>query len=176
MIFAWIELARYNEQSCRAADLPACGVLAGAARQIMVVMPPTTTAPSPTAFINACSTGDAQKVERLIHGGAAADTRDKYGLTGLIWAGRKGRVEVAEVLLSHGADIEGTDVRGRTSLFHAVTYKRYKFVEYLAEQGANVNPVDSHGWTPLDFASRNHNIKMAASLERLGARRAATEA
>lgn len=129
-----------------------------------------------TAFINACSTGNATEVERLLREGAAADTRDKYGLTGLIWAGRKGRIEVAKVLLANGADIEGVDVRRRTSLFHAVTYKRYEFVEYLVLQGGNTNPIDMHGWTPLDFACTNHNVKMARLLEGLGARRRAAKA
>ncbi|MEX2172326.1 MAG: ankyrin repeat domain-containing protein [Pirellulales bacterium] len=131
---------------------------------------------SATAFIRACSSGDATMVAQLLREGVAADTRDKYKLTGLIWAGRKGHVEVAKILLLNGSDIEGIDVRGRTSLFHAVTYKRYDFVEYLVSQGGNVNPVDKHGWTPLDIATSNHNVKMARLLEGLGGRRVATKA
>ena len=127
------------------------------------------------AFIRACSRGDATELARILSQGMPADTRDKYGLTGLIWAGRKGHVEIAKILLSSGADIEGTDKRGRTSLFHAVGYKRYDFVEYMATQGANLNPIDVHGWVPLDFSVSNHNVKMAGILKRLGAKQIATK-
>ena len=83
---------------------------------------------------------------------------------------------MAKTLLAHGANIEFKDVRGRTALFHAATFKRDAFVEYLATQGANVNPIDTHGWTPMDAAASSHFVKMTALLERLGGRRAATDA
>lgn len=123
-----------------------------------------------TAFIRGCSTGKAATVKSLLEGGLDPETRDHYHLTGLIWAGRKGRVEVAKVLLAHGVEIDATDVRGRTALYHAVTYKRYELVEYLAAAGANLSPIDTHGWTPLDFAMTNTDIKMVDLLHRLGAR------
>jgi ankyrin repeat-rich membrane spanning protein len=119
-------------------------------------------------FFTACSTGKAGAVRAYLDGGVDPDARDQYRLTGLIWAGRKGRIEVAKLLISRGADVEAGDVRGRTALFHAVTYKRYEFVEFLVKHGANVNPVDTHGWTPLDFARTSRHMKMVALLERLG--------
>jgi ankyrin repeat-rich membrane spanning protein len=124
---------------------------------------------SPTKFFHACSTGNAADVAGFLDDGVDPNARDKYQLTGLIWAGRKGRVEIAELLIGRGADIEASDVRGRTALFHAVTYARYEFVKFLTERGANINPVDMYGWTPLDFARKNRNLKMAALLETLGA-------
>ena len=57
-------------------------------------------APKPeTQFIRACSTGKPEVVRELLEGGLSPETRDNYGLTGLIWAGRKGQVGVAEILL-----------------------------------------------------------------------------
>ena len=123
-----------------------------------------------TAFFRACSTRKAKTVQSLLEGSFDPETRDHYHLTGLIWAGRKGRVEVAKVLLAHGVEIDATDVRDRTALYHAVTYKRYDFVEYLAAAGANLSPIDKHGWTPLDFAMTNNDAKMVDLLQRLGAR------
>ena len=56
--------------------------------------------------------------------GIAPETRKMWpGLTGLIWAGRKGQVGVAEVLLAGGADLEAKDLTGRTALHHAVAFK-----------------------------------------------------
>ena len=89
-------------------------------------------------FIRACSTGKPDVVRELVGAGQPPDTRDKYGLTGLIWAGRKGQIEVAKVLLAAGADLEGKDRRGRTAIFHAIAYKRHAFVEYLISQSVPV--------------------------------------
>jgi ankyrin repeat protein len=139
------------------------------------VMPPAAKNPV-RLFVSACLNGRAEEVDRLLSDGLPADTCDQYKLSGLILAGRKGHVNVARVLIPRGANIEYPDVRGRTPLFHAATFKRYEFVEYLASVGANVNPIDMHGCTPLDIADSMHFVKMIGLLEKLGGRRAATEA
>lgn len=132
-------------------------------------------APKPESqFIRACSTGKSEVVRELLRGGLSPDTRDTYGLTGLIWAGRKDRVAVAEVLLAGGADLEARDRRGRTALHHAVALKCPSFVEFIANHGAFLNPVDVHGCTPLDLATMSGD-KMVVLLERLGAERRKSE-
>lgn len=126
-------------------------------------------AKNPTAaFIRSCSTGRTEIVRALLLEGLPADTRDTYGLTGLIWTARKGKIETANVLLAGGAAMEAKDRRLRTAFFHAVTQRQHEFVQYLAEAGADINPVDVHGFTPLDVA-RGHK-KMTSLLERLGGR------
>ena len=130
-----------------------------------------------TLFIRACSTGKADVVRKQIQEGLSPDTKDNYGLTGLIWAGRKGRVGVAKVLVEAGADLDAKDRRGRTALFHAVVFNRHEFVEYIAAQGAFLSPIDEHGCTPLDLARSVENVKkadldrMVDLLTRLGAKR-----
>lgn len=132
-------------------------------------------APNPEIqFIRACSAGKPEVVRELLQGGLSPETRDSYGLTGLIWAGRKGQVAVAKVLLESGSDLEGKDRRGRTALHHAVALKRPDFVEFIADRGAFLNPVDMHGCTPLDLATMSGD-KMATLLEQLGAQRRKTE-
>jgi len=129
-----------------------------------------------TLFIRACSAGRVETVESLLQQGMSPDTQDKYGLSGLIWAGRKGQVEVAKALLERGADIESQDRRGRTALFHAVAYKRLAFVEFLIEKGAQLNTVDAHGWTALDLATMPLQPHITKALEAHGAQRKATQA
>jgi hypothetical protein len=132
-------------------------------------------APKPeTQFIRACSTGKPEVVRELLQGGLSPETRDTYGLTGLIWAGRKGRVGVTEVLLAGGADLEAKDRRGRTALHHAVALKHTDFVGFIANRGAFLSPVDIHGCTPLDLATMAGD-KMVALLEQLGAQRRKSE-
>jgi hypothetical protein len=134
-------------------------------------------APKPeNLFIRACSTGRHDLVKSLIDGGVSPETCDKYGLTGLIWAGRKGQVTVGEVLLDAGVEIDASDRRGRTALFHAIGYKRYAFVEFLIERGANLNLIDMHNWSPLDVATVPRNDKMIEILSRAGAQHRSTHA
>jgi hypothetical protein len=123
-----------------------------------------------TQFIRACSTGKPEVVLELLQGGLSPETRDTYGLTGLIWTARKGRVGVAEVLLASGADLEAKDRTARTALHHAVALRHPEFVEFIAKRGAFLNPVDMHGCTPLDLATMAGD-KMVALLEQLGAER-----
>ena len=124
----------------------------------------------PEKFFRACRTGNTGVLRTLLERGIDADARDENFLTGMIWAGRKGKIESARILLEHGAAIELGDKRGRTPLFHAATFARCDFVEYLASAGANVNPVDCHGCTPLDLAVMEYPRpgKMVATLQRLG--------
>jgi len=93
-------------------------------------------------FFQACSTGKTDVVAAYLDSGIGPNARDQYQLTGLMWAGRKGRIEVAALLIKRRADIEAGDVRGRTALFHAAAYSRYEFVQFLARLGANVSPID----------------------------------
>jgi hypothetical protein len=128
-----------------------------------------------TLFIRACSTGKAETVRHLIQGGLSPNTQDTYGLTGLIWAGRKGQIEVARVLVEAGAELDGKDRTGRTALSHAVVFKRHAFVKFMTSNGAFLNPVDMHGWTPLDLASIPKDAKMVEILKELGAQRKSTQ-
>lgn len=105
----------------------------------------------------------------MLEAGVDPEARDSNQLTGLIWAGRKGRVEVVEELLRKGTRIDGEDIRRRTALSHAVAYQQYCFVEFICKRGANLDPVDIHGCTPLDIAISNKDQKMIALLLSFGA-------
>lgn len=128
-----------------------------------------------TLFIRACSTGKAETVRQLIQSGPSPDTRDTYGLTGLIWAGRRGQIEVARVLVEAGAELDGKDRTGRTALSHSVMFKRLAFVQFMASNAAFLNPVDMHGWTPLDLASIPKDARMVEILKQLGAQGKSTQ-
>ncbi|MBK6907480.1 MAG: ankyrin repeat domain-containing protein [Rhodocyclaceae bacterium] len=121
-------------------------------------------------FFNHCSTGRAIEVAALLQAGVDPEARDSNHLTGLIWAGRKGHIDVARVFLQFGANINNKDKRGRTSLSHAVAYKRHDFVQFMLESGAEPNPIDIHSWTPLDIANSNRDERMMEVLKSHGGR------
>ena len=102
----------------------------------------------------------------MLESGVDPNSRDKYQLTGLTRAARKGQLDAITLLLESGADVDLDDVRGRTALFHAVCFNHAETVDRLIESGANVNPVDSHGWTPLDMARSEKNTEIERILER----------
>ncbi|MBL8297712.1 MAG: ankyrin repeat domain-containing protein [Rhodanobacteraceae bacterium] len=119
-------------------------------------------------FFRACRTGNIKVIRECLGDGLDPNSRDEDFLTGLIWAGRKGKIESAQVLLEHGAELEAGDKRCRTALFHATVFNHLEFVEYLVARGANVNPVDMHGCTPLDIALIESPTQMAVTLKKLG--------
>ena len=121
-------------------------------------------------FFRACRTGNVDLISDLLGKGIDPNSRDEDYLTGLIWAGRKGKIQSARVLLEHGAELELGDKRCRTPLFHAAVFNRCEFVQFLFSKGANVNPVDTHGCTPLDIALIEFPHEMAVTLKALGGR------
>jgi hypothetical protein len=125
-------------------------------------------------FIRACSVGRPEVIRQLLANGVSPETRDRYGLTGLIWAGRKGNVEVAEILLESGADVNATDRRGRTALHHAVSYKRRGFVSFITAKGVSLDAKDVHDCTALDLATHTADERTIAFLESRGALRVTT--
>lgn len=118
--------------------------------------------------MRACRTANVEKLTSIIEKGFDIESLDKDKLTGLIWAGRKGRIETAKFLLRHGADLEHGDNRNRTSLFHAVSFDQQDYVRYLVSKRANINVVDTHGWTPFDFAEASQFKDMITLLKQLG--------
>jgi microcompartment protein CcmK/EutM len=126
-------------------------------------------------FIRACSQGKAELVRHLLTAGVSPETRDSYGLTGLIWAGRKGNIEAAKLLLEFGADVNATDRRRRTALHHAVGSGQREFVRLITEKGASLAAVDRHGCTPLDLAILAADEEMISFLKSVGAPRVRTK-
>ena len=122
-----------------------------------------------TRLIRASSKGDIDRVIILIQDSTLVNGKDQYQFTPLIWACRKGHLQVVKALIDAGANKEIRDLRNRTAFFHAVTFLKYEVVSFLAEKECNVNPVDIYGWTPLDFALTNHNTKVANLIKKLGA-------
>ncbi|MFT5392057.1 MAG: ankyrin repeat protein [Gammaproteobacteria bacterium] len=54
-------------------------------------------------FMRAFRTGNIEKLSRAIDKDLDVDSRDENKLAGLIWAGRKGKIESAKLLLAAGA-------------------------------------------------------------------------
>ena len=121
-------------------------------------------------FFVACRTGNVPVATACLDQGVPPGSRDENKLTGLIWTGRKGRIDVMELLIARGVDIEECDNRSRTALFHAAVFNRLDYVQRIAALGADVNPVDCHGYTPMDGAWGQGYEQMCDLLRSLGGR------
>jgi len=96
--------------------------------------------------------GDADKVRRLIKGGANVNVASDFGTTPLHSAAMKGSVEVIKTLLELGAALEARDTLGRTPLFIAaeVNPQPTKVIEELLSAGASIESKDKFGKTARD--------------------------
>ena len=79
---------------------------------------------------------------------------DKYGMTALIYACRKGYTEVVKLLLEANADVNMVNKYGNSALMYACKDGYTEIVKLLLEANADVNIVDKYGNTALRYAER----------------------
>jgi len=77
---------------------------------------------------------------------------DKLGLTPLMFACGKGRIEIAEILINNKADVNARTPEGNTALFAAVESGKPRMVKLLLEHGADPTAKTKDGKTPLTIA------------------------
>ena len=90
-----------------------------------------------------------------------------YGQTPLMYACRRGHVEVAQELLKLGASINQTSLRGRTAMFEAVVENHERVVELLLTRedlDVNVTQSKEDDRSALMLAARLNNTNIVARL------------
>ena len=80
--------------------------------------------------------------------------KDSYGWNFLMWASRKGDLDIVKLLLDMGANIDDKDNTGSTSLMFACYSGYFDIVKLLLERGANVNLTNNVGDTALHNACK----------------------
>ncbi len=104
------------------------------------------------------------------------DVRDRFDNTPLIWAVRKGRLEVVQLLIKSGADINATNRFGATALMWSVMTGHKEIVRFLLEKNANPNIHNIEGDTSLIWAAKKDHQNIAQLLLENGAHLNATNA
>ncbi|EFQ96863.1 ankyrin and HET domain-containing protein [Nannizzia gypsea CBS 118893] len=80
--------------------------------------------------------GDARRVRSLIASGADLNTRDREGMTALVWAVRLRRGEVVRLLVEAGAKLDVQDYERRTALDYAREIADEEILGYLTAESA----------------------------------------
>lgn len=121
---------------------------------------------------NNCNENDLLDCLRLFVGLESIDinSKDRSGLSALMYACSNGWIKLAEFLIEHGADIELKDNQnGETALFFAVRKKHINIIKFLLSRGADKDATDkkyetvhrialSKNWTDvLDLLNVDYN-------------------
>lgn len=79
-----------------------------------------------------------EKAKGALAGGAYVDaSEDKYGVTALMLASHRGRIELVELLVKNGADVNARDYEGLTALYYATRADHFEVMVFLQENWAN---------------------------------------
>lgn len=115
---------------------------------------------------HAASTGDIERLKKLLAEGADKDEKDAEGRTALHFCCGYGDVTCAEALLEAGAAVDAVDKSNNTALHYAAGYGRRECVELLLKNGAAVTAENSDGKTAINVAKLNKQKEVLALLEK----------
>lgn len=107
----------------------------------------------------------------LLDHGAGVDSRNRFGYTSLLLAGRWGHIETARLLLDRGADVDAQDGAGMSALHWL---RNTELAELLIARGIDVNlrarpHTFALGRTPLHLAVAHGKEELARLLREHGA-------
>lgn len=104
----------------------------------------------PPLLVMAAQEDRPKEIKELIEKGADVNAANLRGLTPLMAAVDRGRLDIADLLLKEGADVEAKDFTGTTALMRAAFNGEFEIVQLLLEKGASSLVKDLCGKTALD--------------------------
>jgi ankyrin repeat protein len=129
-----------------------------------------------TLLTHAASKGHAEICQMLLDRGADVNQRSEgvvrdsgvstLGITPLIYACWKGRVDAVQILLAvDGIDVNYRKDNGVTALYTSCAMGHFSVIKMLlAVDGIQVNQANGDGWTPLNMACQNGHSKVVKML------------
>jgi ankyrin repeat protein len=118
-----------------------------------------------TALHWAAHLEDVEIATALLRAGAAADARNRYGVSPLMLAANNGSAAVTELLLAGGADPRRALPEGETPLMAAAATGSVETLKLLMAHGADVNAREGwHGQTALMWAAAENHAQAVEAL------------
>ncbi|KAK6075594.1 pfs domain-containing protein [Seiridium cupressi] len=102
--------------------------------------------------------------------GSMLETRDKGGMTPLLWAIRKQNPHMVRLLLQAGAQTDVTDNEGWNILHHTASSGSYDIMQHLSQgkiANIDIRAVNSIGWAPLEYLWRSPSTEEIQAFEHL---------
>merc|ERR1711994_1092347 len=110
-------------------------------------------------FIEACTMGNVDRVEKLIEKGVDVNQKGEWGNSGLMMAAMENQVEVLDCLLRlDNIDVNMTAIQGNTALTYAAAQGNSIAVSQLVKSGANVSVTTTSGKTSISLATSRANL------------------
>ena len=107
---------------------------------------------------------DGAGVTRALRDGAAVNSRNRLGESGLLIALKKNRADLARLLLDAGADVNEAAVNGITPLMAAAYAGDVEMTRALLERGADPAPVDRIGKNAITYAAGEGHTEIVRML------------
>jgi hypothetical protein len=108
--------------------------------------------------------GDLERVQQLVEGGANIDESDQNSMTALILASLRGHFEIVVYLIEHGANIAHADGDGRTALHWAGLVGSLSSVKCSLGHGARIADRDHYGMTAFLYAADKGHLEVVQYL------------
>jgi hypothetical protein len=108
--------------------------------------------------------GDLERVQQLVEGGANIEETNEEGRTALILASLYNKFEIVVYLVDHGANVAHTDGKGKTALHMACLGGNFSSVKCLLKHGARIADRDDRGMTAFLWAAYNGRLEVVQYL------------
>lgn len=116
-------------------------------------------------LLSGAESGDLDKVKASIKNGADVNSKDKKGITPIMWAASNCDMEMLKLLTFYKVNINEKSGENYTALIEASKRRRCnETVLFLLKHGAEVNAKTSDEWTALMLASTRGNIEIVEML------------
>lgn len=106
---------------------------------------------------------------KLIHSGSVVDHADETGGTALMYAARKGNLDLVSILIENGASVDQQDTYGHTALMEVSKMGYVLVVQKLLESKASTSLTTTDGKTALMIASGSNYVEVVRMLLGYGA-------
>ncbi|XP_067669986.1 ankyrin repeat and death domain-containing protein 1B-like [Haliotis asinina] len=115
-----------------------------------------------TDLIVACNKGNLQTVYDILNDSKdGINKKDSNGLTPVMWAARKGHIDVVDLLVGNEADVTLVDGGGNNILHWACYGGHMAMVKHVVSKiKVDINRKGQNGRTPLMFSARQGKLAM----------------